>query len=114
MKEKLVTRIDRAWAKSRIDPGSIAERALRVWSNIKPRLETMGMMGWALVVPTFFGAAIGLWLDDRYGGGHSWTLSLVLIGLSVGCFNNWNWNADDERLELNQRKLEADPEEIDM
>ncbi|MEW5903953.1 MAG: AtpZ/AtpI family protein [Pseudomonadota bacterium] len=51
----------------------------------------MGLVGWSVAVPTLLGTALGIWLDERYPGIHSWTLSLLLIGLFVGCLNAWYW-----------------------
>lgn len=64
-----------------------------VWSG----LGMMGMVGWSVAVPTLLGAALGLWLDDRYPGGRSWTLALLAAGLMLGCFNAWHWVAKEER-----------------
>ena len=58
-----------------------------VWSG----LGMMGMIGWSVAVPTFLGAALGLWLDQRYPGAHSRTLMLLAIGLGLGC---WTATAD--------------------
>jgi ATP synthase protein I len=68
-------------------------------------LGMMGLVGWTITVPTLLGAALGMWLDKRYPNSFSWTLSLLIIGLLVGCFKSWNWilkehkelNAKDEK-----------------
>lgn len=75
-----------------------------VWSG----LGMMGLVGWSVAIPTLLGAAIGLWLDDRYPGGRSWTLALMAAGLVLGCFNAWHWVAKEEQ-EI--RKQEADDDE---
>jgi ATP synthase protein I len=54
-------------------------------------LGMMGIIGWSVVVPTLLGAALGIWLDSRHPGSHSWTLMLLVIGLVVGCLNAWFW-----------------------
>lgn len=64
-----------------------------VWSG----LGTMGIIGWSVAAPTLLGAALGLWLDGRYPGGHSWTLMWLAIGLGVGCFNAWHWVAKEDK-----------------
>lgn len=64
-----------------------------VWSG----LGMMGMVGWSVAVPTLLGAALGLWLDQRYPGGRSWTLALLALGLTLGCFNAWHWVAKEDR-----------------
>ena len=60
-------------------------------------LGMMGLIGWSVVVPTLVGAAIGLWLDKHHPGTHSWTLALLVAGLTIGCFNAWHWVAKEER-----------------
>ena len=54
-------------------------------------LGMMGLIGWSVVVPTLLGAALGIWLDNRHPGSHSWTLMLLLIGLVIGCLIAWHW-----------------------
>lgn len=54
-------------------------------------LGMMGVIGWSVVVPTLLGAALGIWLDNRYADQHSWTLALLIAGLTLGCFNAWYW-----------------------
>jgi len=60
-------------------------------------LGMMGLIGWSVAVPTLLGAALGVWLDNRHPGSHSWTLMLMVIGLSLGCFNAWRWVAKEDR-----------------
>jgi len=54
-------------------------------------LSVMGAVGWSAALPTLIGAALGLWLDKRHPGQHSWTLALMLVGLALGCFAAWSW-----------------------
>ena len=63
-------------------------------SGLKPLwfgLGMFGMVGWSIALPTLLGAALGSWLDKRWPGEVSWTLSLILIGLALGCLNAWYW-----------------------
>jgi ATP synthase protein I len=62
-------------------------KGAHVWSG----LGMMGLIGWSIGVPTLLGAALGIWLDKRYAGAHSWTLSLLFAGLCIGCGNAWHW-----------------------
>ncbi|QDU98931.1 AtpZ/AtpI family protein [Lignipirellula cremea] len=64
-----------------------------VWSGF----GMMGLIGWSVVIPTLLGAALGVWLDKQYPGQHSWTLTLLVAGLAVGCFNAWQWVAKEEK-----------------
>ena len=60
-------------------------------------LGMMGLIGWSVVVPTLLGAALGIWLDKHYPGPHSWTLTLLFIGLIIGCVNAWHWVAKEDK-----------------
>ncbi len=60
-------------------------------------LGMMGLIGWSVAIPTLLGAAIGLWLDKHYSGAHSWTLALLVAGLTIGCFNAWHWVAKENK-----------------
>jgi ATP synthase protein I len=64
-----------------------------VWSG----LGMMGLVGWSVAVPTLLGAALGIWLDKHHPGVHSWTLSLLIIGLTMGCLNAWHWVSKEDR-----------------
>src|SRR5271165_6726748 len=62
-------------------------------------LGMMGLIGWSVVVPTLLGAALGIWLDNRHPGKHSWTLALLVAGLVIGCLNAWRWvSKEDEEM----------------
>lgn len=60
-------------------------------------LGMMGLIGWSVAVPTLLGAALGIWLDNHFPGPHSWTLTLLLLGLLLGCFNAWHWLVKEDR-----------------
>jgi len=60
-------------------------------------LGMVGLIGWSVVVPTLLGAALGLWLDKRHPGTHSWILSLLIFGLALGCLNAWHWVASQDQ-----------------
>jgi ATP synthase protein I len=60
-------------------------------------LGMMGLVGWSVAVPTLLGAALGLWLDEAYPGGRSWTLALLVAGLAIGCLNAWHWIAKEDK-----------------
>lgn len=50
-----------------------------------------GMVGWSVVVPTLLGLAVGSWLDRHVPAPWSWSLTLMLGGLALGCWNAWQW-----------------------
>ena len=80
--------------------GAKADRKLKarrsaqgVWFG----LGMMGLIGWSVVIPTLLGAALGIWLDKGNTGPRSWTLTLLIIGLIVGCLNAWHWVAKEDK-----------------
>lgn len=81
--------------------GAKAERKLKARRNpaqgIWFGLGTMGIIGWSVTIPTLLGAGLGLWLDARNAGKHSWTLALLVAGLAIGCLNAWHWIAKEDR-----------------
>lgn len=60
-------------------------------------LGTFGLIGWSIVVPTLIGTALGVWIDRKHPGTHSWTLALIVAGLCVGCGNAWHWIMKEEK-----------------
>ena len=68
-------------------------------------LGMMGLIGWSVAIPTLLGAALGIWLDHRHPGGRSWTLALLVAGLTIGCLNAWRWVAQqNEAIREGQRE----------
>lgn len=60
-------------------------------------LGMMGLIGWSVAIPTLLGAGLGLWLDKHHPGGRSWTLALLVAGLTIGCLNAWHWVAKEQK-----------------
>lgn len=93
--------------------GAMAARKLQaqrhvtktVWSG----LGMMGLIGWSVAIPTLLGATLGIWLDNRYADGRSWTLMLLVVGLCLGCFNAWRW-VEKEDKEIHRSE---DPDDVD-
>ena len=81
--------------------GAKAERKLKARRNptqgVWFGLGMMGLIGWSVAIPTLLGAALGIWLDRRYPGSHSWTLALLVAGLVIGCVNAWHWVAKEDK-----------------
>lgn len=81
--------------------GQTANRKLRaqrhnyklVWAG----LGMMGLIGWSVAIPTMVGALIGIWLDKDYPTAYSWTLTLLLAGLCLGCATAWRWVAQEDQ-----------------
>ena len=87
-----------AWAQQ-VDASARRKQAARDGGNpsVWFGLGTMGLVGWSVAVPTLLGAALGVWLDQRQAGIHSWTLALLVAGLCLGCLNAWRWVAQQDR-----------------
>jgi ATP synthase protein I len=52
-------------------------------------LSLVGAIGWMVVLPALLGSAAGRWVDRREGSGVFWTLSLMTLGLALGCATAW-------------------------
>lgn len=70
-----------------------------VWAG----LGLFGIVGWSIAVPTLLGAALGIWLDKHYKESFSWTLSLLITGLLLGCIIAWNW-INKENKEIHKKE----------
>jgi len=57
----------------------------RLWSPI----AIFGVVGWSVTMPTLIGVAAGVWIDRRWPGRISWTLTLLFAGLIIGCVSAW-------------------------
>jgi ATP synthase protein I len=60
-------------------------------------LGMFGLIGWSIAVPVLVGILIGMqldaWLQDRV----SWTLTMMFVGLALGCINAWHWMTREGR-----------------
>ena len=70
-------------------------------------LGMMGLVGWSVAIPALAGTALGIWLDSHHPGNHSWTLTLLIAGLALGCFNAWHW-VDKENKEMREDEEDHD------
>ncbi|MDT8399584.1 MAG: AtpZ/AtpI family protein [Pseudomonadales bacterium] len=61
-------------------------------------LGMMGLIGWSVVVPTLLGTGLGIWIDKHHADEHSWTLALLMAGLTLGCLHAWLWIAREDRV----------------
>lgn len=50
-----------------------------------------GLVGWSVALPTIIGAAAGNFIDRRWDSSISWTLTLLVVGLFIGCLTAWRW-----------------------
>ncbi len=84
--------------------GQIEQRARRMQAardNPGPSplrgIGTFGMIGWSVAVPTLGGAFLGLWLDRATPQDFSWTIALILGGITVGAMLAWSWIGKEGR-----------------
>ncbi len=80
-------------------------------------LQFTGLVGWSIVAPTLLGLTIGMWIDRHFTSQISWTLALMLAGLSMGCLVAWEWvTQEQERMTQSQNppnlSKNNDPEKI--
>ena len=54
-------------------------------------LGMFGLVGWSVTVPALVGIALGLWIDARWPSQISWTLTMLFVGVALGCLNAWRW-----------------------
>lgn len=50
----------------------------------------MRSLGWMIVLPSVLGVFAGRYLDTSAGGGVMWTIGLLALGLTLGCWMAWN------------------------
>ncbi len=59
----------------------------RIWFG----LGAFGMVGWSVAIPAVAAIALGVWLDRHHPARFSWTLTLLVAGTILGCWNAWRW-----------------------
>lgn len=70
------------------------QRRQAIWFG----LGMFGLVGWSVTIPTLIGAATGVWLDRRFPGTTSWTLTLLIGGVVIGCLNAWRWLRNESEI----------------
>jgi len=68
-----------------------------------------GLVGWSVVIPTLIGLAIGIWIDQLYSSKYSWSLMLLIMGVTLGCLQAWYWVQKERR---NIEKEEEDDDDL--
>ncbi len=83
---------------ARDEAEQIAARARRKRAARRNRVNSplygismFGLVGWAVALPTLVGTALGVWIDRQWPSETSWTLILLLAGVSLGALNAWYW-----------------------
>jgi ATP synthase protein I len=59
--------------------------------SLGARLGQIGVLGWAIVVPTLLCLFLGRWLDHRFGTGIFFSAPLLMIGAAIGFWSAWRW-----------------------
>lgn len=94
---------DRQEGRFRREVGEAERRKLAARGRARSVLHWIGMfglVGWSIALPTLLGAALGRWLDRRASTGArqvSWTLTMILVGLALGCGAAWYWIQRESR-----------------
>lgn len=74
------------------DVGAAQERIERgrgQKNNILSSIAILGVVGWSVTLPTVLGVVLGVWIDRRWPGRFSWALTLMMLGLAIGCASAW-------------------------
>jgi ATP synthase protein I len=58
-------------------------------NNILGSIAILGVVGWSVTLPTVLGVVLGVWMDRRWPGRFSWALTLMMLGLAIGCTSAW-------------------------
>jgi len=88
-------------------PAEIGEKQARKLKSRRERgqgslwfgLGMFGLVGWSVAIPTVIFLALGIWLDTTFPGRISWTLTLLVAGVVLGCLNAWYWVKRESRHE---------------
>jgi ATP synthase protein I len=59
--------------------------------SLGSRLGQIGILGWAIVLPTLMGLALGHWLDRTFGTRVFFSAPLLMLGAVVGFWSAWKW-----------------------
>lgn len=74
------------------DVAAKQQRMLRARAERKANwsaITILGVVGWSIVLPTLAGVGIGVWLDQRWPARYSWSVTLLIAGLALGCVGAW-------------------------
>ena len=64
--------------------------------RLVPALQLTGI-GFYIITCILLGTFGGLWLDGKFPGKVSWTLTLLFLGVILGCLNAWFWVQRESR-----------------
>lgn len=70
-------------------------------------LGMFGLVGWSVAIPTLLGVALGIWLDLTWPSQFSWTLALILGGVTLGAINAWYWVSQEQEM-MDRERMEQE------
>lgn len=73
-------------------------------------LGMFGLVGWSVMIPTLLALALGIWIDSTWPSRISWTLTLLFVGVVMGCLNAWLWITRERRLIVQKQEREDQDE----
>lgn len=78
-------------------------------------LAQVSTLAWNLVTPIVGGVLLGTYIDKRFEGGNTWTLSLLVLGVLIAFSNLYSLYVEHGRrpLKNNANKKEEDEETLD-
>jgi ATP synthase protein I len=59
--------------------------------SLGARLGQIGVLGWAIVLPTLLCLFFGRWLDRNFGTGIFFSAPLLMVGAAIGFWSAWRW-----------------------
>jgi len=59
--------------------------------SLGARLGQIGVLGWAVIIPTLLFLVLGRWLDRTLGTGIFFSAPLLMIGAAIGLWSAWRW-----------------------
>ncbi len=59
--------------------------------SLGARLGQIGVLGWAIIVPTLLSLFLGRWLDRSFGTGIFFSAPLLMVGAAIGLWSAWRW-----------------------
>ncbi|WP_138466583.1 AtpZ/AtpI family protein [Poseidonocella sp. HB161398] len=59
--------------------------------SLGARLGQIGILGWAIVVPTLLGVVLGRAADRLFGTGVFFTAPAIMLGAAIGFHAAWKW-----------------------
>lgn len=75
-------------------------RPVGTWSAF----HSMGAVGWLVSLPTVLGCFLGVWMDYSWPGPVSWTLTMLGVGLFIGCVLAGLWMTREKNRIIRERE----------